>query len=131
MTTVQLRLSDLVLDRELNPAGDADIGGATPDRIIEACGIIPDFFAEACLPEGPRTLQQVADDMEAGYGFGGFCYPLGGAVSPQGVYSYPEDPDLYPLVRYRFGAFECYVYPYAITAIRDVRTGECKVGRFD
>ena len=76
MQTLNLRTSDLVLDRVLNPTQSPDIGNARPSDIIEACGLIPDFFADACLAityEGAGdTLDDLAGAIDNLYGCGGF-----------------------------------------------------------
>lgn len=134
MATFNIRPSDLLLDRVLNPTRDADIGSATPALIIEACGIIPDFFAAACCSTSePLTLGIIAAAMDAEYQFGGFCYPFGGSLTDAGVYqsSYDDDPDMPPLACFTFEGFECFVYHYGITAIRDRATRETKIARFD
>ena len=137
MQTLTFRPSDLLLDRVLKPTRDADIGSATPALIIEACGIIPDFFAHACMAADPLTLDEIAHHMDDAYQFGGFRYPFGGGITPAGVYqsSHDDDPDMPPLARFVFdtdtGGFECFVYHYGITAIRDRATRETKIARFD
>ena len=152
MDILNVRTSDLVLDRVLNPAQSPDIGNARPDDILEACGLIPDFFAKACLSitaggeDAPdcraitaggedATLDGLAVAMDNLYGCGGFnAYPYGGTVATDGTYAseYDEDPDMPPLCRFGYeGRFFCYVYEYGITAIRDNSTGQTKIARFD
>jgi hypothetical protein len=134
MATFNIRSSDLLLDRVLNPTRDADIGGARPADIIEACGIIPDFFAAACCSTSEAlTLDIIAAGMDSEYQMGGFRYPFGGSITPAGVYqsSYDDDPDMAPLACFTFEGFECLVYYYGITAIRDRATGATKIARFD
>jgi hypothetical protein len=133
--TLNIRPSDFLLDRVFNPAQDQDIGTATPAYLAEACGIIPDFFCQACTDAEPLTLDAIADGMDAAYQYGGFCHPFNGTVDDHnGIYkSHDGDPDLAPLARFIFKGtrFECFVYPYGITAIRDRATRETKVARFD
>jgi len=142
--TLLVRPSELILDRVLNPAGDATLDRVTPAHLIEACGIIPDFFAEACItaesenPDGV-SIEAIADAMDNVYQFGGFQYPFGGDVDADGVYrsQYAEDPPLSPLVRFAYAVtmggqdFECFVYQYGITAIRERGSDTAKVARFD
>ena len=139
MQTLNLRTSDLVLDRVLNPTQSPDIGNARPSDIIEACGLIPDFFADACLAityEGAGdTLDDLAGAMDNLYGCGGFnSYPYGGKVADNGTYisEHDDDPDMAPLCRFGYESrFFCYVYEYGITTIKDAKTGETKTARFD
>ena len=140
--TLVCRPSELILDRVLNPAGDADLNRAQPAQLLEACGIIPDFFVTACITaeqENPDTLtlQHIADGMDRVYQFGGFGYPWPGTLDADGVYTSPHDGDspLPPLVRFAFNSgarvFECFVYDCAITAIRERGTASLFIGRFD
>jgi len=142
--TRSFRPSDLILHRVLNPTGDTDLNQWQPGHLLEACGIIPDFFAEACItaqsenPDGVN-IEAIADAMDRIYQYGGFQYPLGGAIDSEGVYlsQYAEDEDLSPLVKFIYSAdrgtdvFECLVYRSGITALRQWGTDGAKVGRFD
>ena len=142
---LNLRPADIMLDRVLNPADDEDLNRWQPDHLLEACGIIPDFFCEALItaerenPEG-ITLQHVADGMDRVYQFGGFQYPWPGKLDADGVFTcpeYPEDPPLSPLVRFSFNCYErgrvmeCFVYEAGITAVRERGTASLFIGRFD
>lgn len=133
--TLNIRPSDILLDRVFNPAQDADLGGATPKQLAEACGIIPDFFCQACIEAGEAlTLDAIASGMDNAYQFGGFCYPFSGTIDDHnGTYQseHEDDPALAPLARFIFEGFECFVYEYGIAAIRDRATRETKIARFD
>jgi hypothetical protein len=130
-----LRPSDVVLDRVFNPAADDQLGGATPAQLAEACGIIPDFFCQACLMAAPLTLDNIAAGMDSVYQFGGFnAYPFKGSIDDHdGTYQseYEDDDALPPLARFIFEGFECFVYEYGIAAIRDRATRQTKIARFD
>lgn len=130
---IEIRPSDVLLDRVLNPTDDPVVGSTTAAHVIEACGIIPDIFCQACLSSDPLLLETIADTMDEIYQFGGFMYAFEGAVSPEGRYcsGYEDDDDLAPLARFIYDRFELFVYPYAITALRDRNTREFKIGRFD
>ena len=133
MQTLTFRPSDVLLDRVLNPAGDFMLGDCEPEHLIEACGIIPEFFAQACLSADPLTLDAIAAGMDNAYQFGGFCYPFNGTVDDHnGTYQSEHDDDaLLPLARFIFEGFECFVYEYGIAAIRDRATRATKIARFD
>ena len=130
---MKMRPSDVILDRVYNPAADDQLGKATPAQLAEACGIIPDFFCQACLMASPLTLENIADGMDDAYQYGGFsAYPFPGSITDFGIYQSDDgDDDMPPLVRFIFDGFECFVYQYAITAIRDRATRQTKIARFD
>jgi hypothetical protein len=132
---MKLRPSDVMLDRVFNPAADDQLGGATPAQLAEACGIIPDFFCQACLMASPLTLDNIAAGMDSVYQFGGFnAYPFKGSIDDHdGTYQseYEDDDALPPLARFIFEGFELFVYEYGIAAIRDRATRETKIARFD
>lgn len=114
-----------------DPTGSFPHAGA--DMIEQAAGIIPHFFATALerahVREESPTLELIADYMSDVYGFGGFAYPLGGEVSPEGVYSYAGDPDLPPIATISGEGLRLYVYEYGITALTN---GDRTItGRFD
>ena len=62
-TVINIRTSDLILDKVFNPANNAGLNKAKPSDIEQACGLIPDFFADACLEASDtldnRTLRPV------------------------------------------------------------------------
>ena len=99
--------------------------GATAKRIVEACGILPMFYTEACV-KGLVTAQEVYDDMVKTYGFGDFSGPSWGTVSPDGTYvsSFEEDPDMQPLMKCTWpdSPVELLIYQNAILAVRDADT---------
>ena len=122
------RISDILCDRVLNPARDTDLGNVEPRNLIEACGILPDFFCQSIITtkqEGtPLTLLAVAMGMDKEYQHGGFTkYPFKGYVHMSGdkigVYETDDDPDMKPLARFAMDRFFCYVYEYGICAIVD------------
>ena len=132
---MKMRPSDVILDRVYNPAADDNFGEATPAQLAEACGIIPDFFCQACLMASPLTLENIAAGMDSVYQFGGFnAYPYKGSIDDHdGTYQseHEDDDALPPLARFIFEGFECFVYEYGIAAIRDRATRETKIARFD
>jgi hypothetical protein len=140
---VEARQAELLLDWEFNPAQVAM--PHSPPQIIEAAGIIPDIFTEACvaLEEGPAVaLDDLAGAIDAVYGFGGFAVPFEGTITERGVYvsSFDDDPDLPPFVRLIYSnpvgivcpsldRFELFVYLYGICALRDRDSRECRIAR--
>ena len=100
---------------------------------IDWTGIIPLHFANALTladERGEVTLDTVAQAMNDVYGMGGFMYPMGGDIDPvTGVYSYPGEADLFPLVDIRSNDLRVLVYPYGIVALTD--GDRVKTARFD
>jgi len=138
------------MDTLINPTNNAEVGESFEFNILEACGIIPQFFEDACDAESlaaieaadagvrsyislPHTLKFVASKMDELYQYGGFVdHPFDGEIRPDGTYqSDDEDPDMAPLARFTYGAMELFVYDYGICAIRNRRTSEYKIARFD
>ena len=135
---LNFRPSEIILDRVLNPARNETIGAARPADIVEACGIIPDFFCAACVEvsngELGLSLDGICEAMDEVYGMGGFCYPFGGTLDAEGIYRADNDEDepLQPLARFGFeGRVFCFVYEYGITAVRIGLDGPYKIARFD
>ena len=89
------------------PAGVAD------EDVIQACGLILPWVRNALLD---KPLQP---QLEEQYGFP-VIEMTGGTIHENGLYSYPEDPDLKPLVqviRPKTGE-TFWQYDYGIIAIR-------------
>lgn len=135
---LNFRPAEIILDRVLNPARDQNIGAARPADIVEACGIIPDFFCAACCEastgEIGLTLDGICEAMDEAYGFGGFGYPWRGTLDHEGTYhaDNEEDEPMRPLARFGFeGRVFCYVYDYGVTAVRIGLDGPYKIARFD
>jgi len=136
---LNFRASDILLDRVLNPTKDQDTGRNRPEDLVEACGIIPDFFLEACHfaseDENGLTLDGVCAGMDNAYQFGGFgSYPWKGTLDHNGIYQADNDEDapLAPLARFGFqGNVFCYVYDYGVAAVRIGLDGPYKIARFD
>ena len=139
LNTLTVRPSDLILERIINPTQVKEYKKARAIDMVESCGIIPDFFAEACVElsfedSTQFTLDNIAKKIDAMYQCGGFLHPMKGTISADGSYisSYDDDDDLAPICRYKYeDKFYLYVYEYAITAIVDIATGDSKIARFD
>lgn len=80
-------------------------------RGVEVLGLIPSFINDSDVV-GKGFREALGEQ----YGFG-LYETTGGSISDEGVYSYPEDPDLQPLALYESPTEKCYQYDYAIIAI--------------
>ncbi len=95
--------------------------GEKDARIMTAMGLLPYFVAEVSN-ESPAGGPEALAAMSGCYGF-----PVNnmlesglGSVSEEGVYSYPEDPDMYPYAEFGVGTeIQIFVYPYGMVYIRD------------
>ena len=74
-----------------------------------ACGLIPYWVAEYT---GEDTLKEHLDNC---YQFG--LYEMGGTVTEDGTYQYPEDPDMPWLAKMSTKEGTLYQYLYGIVAI--------------
>jgi len=95
---------------------------AKANRLVEACGIIPLFYKDAIEMDTESPASEVYSKMVDLYGFGDYQSVDWGTVSPEGLYeSAHDDPDLAPLLRLDHPDSEvvCYIYQYAIMAVRD------------
>lgn len=82
-------------------------------EIAEICGILPYWVIQY---ENSKLTTGLLSYMQQCYG-----YPAqeltGGSVSSEGVFSFPGDPELYPLLKMQTGDETYYQYPYALLAI--------------
>lgn len=80
----------------------------------EVLGLIPYILSEAV--GNAEDINDFIPTVEAAYGYG--LYQIDEATVTDGVYSYPEDPDLHPLASYKIPKFNItiYQYPYGFVA---------------
>ena len=117
---MRIKVNTDVMDATIDPLNGFE--GIKDSKLWEATGLIPYFVAEAAATAHLETAQDVMDVMNECYGFGLGDYNMlseKGEVSPEGLYTYPEDPDMSPMVEFKFGEFTVWVYQYALVAVRD------------
>jgi hypothetical protein len=88
-----------------------------PADILNRLGFIPSFIADAIEEYGAtsETLEKTVLEI---YGYN--PSPMtGGAFTPNGVYQYPDDPDLYPLAIIMASSLVIYMYPYGMVAFSE------------
>ena len=110
-----------------NPLRNPDWADFDRDAFDGTLGLVLHFLHAALkkvsdLSLESRKLSAIADAMDAAYGFGGFHIPVSGAkISNEGFFTYPEDEDLYPLVRISCHmqglTFTFYQYDHAFIAL--------------
>tara|TARA_R100000908_G_C3602785_1_gene56923 strand:+ start:103 stop:486 length:384 start_codon:yes stop_codon:yes gene_type:complete len=103
------------------------------NQLRESCGLIPAFFND-CLRAEYDNLEDFTKKFDSCYGYGGFhAYAWKGKLGNNNEYisEFDEDEDLQPLVIFTGNRYECIVYKYGVTAIRDLETKETKIARID
>lgn len=95
------------------------------DDLHELVGMIPTFILDALEHEA----MPLHEAMNAAYQFAS-PEMTGGTVHEDGRYSYPDDPDLYPIATFGTARGVVHVYLYGITAICETGTAPV-VYRFD
>ena len=85
--------------------------GAIAGRIIETIGVLPFWLSEG-LEEGETAEHALLSRYE--YANGAMT---GGTIDKEGVYTYPSDPDLYPLAKVVTETGTIYFYEYAMVSI--------------
>jgi hypothetical protein len=108
----------------VDPTGHFE--GVAEGRLIEAVGILPHWAAQALrASESARVVFLAMVDL---YRFGKYEFS-GGEVDAQGVYRYPEDPPLYPILTLEHKGIKVHFYQHAMLAI--VGEDETIVTRMD
>ena len=112
---------ELVTNPTLNPDFVPEV-----ERLIEACGFLPTMMMAG---EDENTSFKTA--LEENYPFGAHWNGQGD-VDEQGVYRYPEDEPLHPImsVTDKLTDDVAYIYQYGLVAARNEK-GEYVTGRFD
>jgi hypothetical protein len=97
---------------DIDPTGYHTAKGATPDNLVEACGLLLGWALYATKNGLP-----IREHMESSYGFP--LYQMEGGVvdTMSGAYTYPEDPTLMPILTCTgVNGEKVHVYQYAIVA---------------
>lgn len=94
----------------LNPL-NKNLSVLTAEKIRYICGILPDWAANQDFEELDAYRA-----FEKQYSFPIYTIDKG-TIDDNGVYHYPEDPDLYPLIKMIRGDEVLYFYEHAIVGI--------------
>ena len=92
-------------------------------KLLEACGFLPAWVTSQVHLH--LTLQEALD---AQYCCG--LFEMDGSVSPEGLFTYPGDPDLHPFIKINRGEETFYQYRNAIGAIINEK-GKTYITRMD
>jgi len=96
----------------VDPTGHYASKNKNPSDVVQACGILTNYALM-----GNATISA---NLAANYTyFTGWSEPhKDAAMDDEGVYQYPEDPPLHPLIKLEQGNEEVFIYPYAIVCVR-------------
>jgi hypothetical protein len=97
---------------------------ATPQQIVDACGLVLPWVLMAD-PEAPLRPQ-----LEAAYGFGPLHEFSGMTIEPDFSLTYPEDPDLHPIIEVPLPHETFRMYTYAIVMISSLDPGTGQFSHF-
>jgi hypothetical protein len=104
----------------------AEFTTTSDNDIAETCGILPYWIINETNEK--LTMLEIFNEQ---YSFG-VHEMTGGTINTEtGVYSYPEDPDLIPLIKLEKQGETMYQYHYGIVAIVNDTTDETFVTRLD
>jgi len=93
-------------------------------RLVDACGLIPGWVGNEAFSD-----QDMKTALDKQYGYG-LHEMTGSTITEEGVHSYPEDPDMYPLIKMERKDETLFMYESAIVAIRQA-DGTMFVTRMD
>ena len=157
-------VEDLTFEARLNPLGSKTgtdyLDRLSESQLKEAAGLLPYFFRDAWYDiEGDLTDNDTGDvisveelftklktGVENKYQFGASFQEDGygekATLTDKGLYKYPEDPALKPLVTLNISAWDyeneervpvisCHIYLHALIAIRNQVSGDWALTRMD
>ncbi len=97
--------------------------GVDDYKLMNACGILTQWLVYGT----DDSLQRRLLDEYAFYNG-----PMtGGTLSREGLYQYPEDPEMYALVKFESDTEICFVFDYGIVGIFFKETGDTWITRMD
>jgi len=117
---------------EIDPTGHFTDHISNPDQLMfansnlfEACGFIPEWV----INDRDHDDLNIKDMLETHYPYGMFEMDKS-VVDPDGTYHYPQDPDMFPLIKMKRGEETLYQYQHGIVAIVQ-KDGSSFVTRMD
>ncbi len=95
----------------------------SPQHLTEMCGLLWAWIVH-------NTHESMKDRLITSYPF--YSGEMtGGALNLEGVYTYPGDPDLYPLMMFETHTEVCFVFEYGIVGVVNRTDGCTWVARMD
>ena len=90
--------------------------GIGPNDLYEMGGYLNSWIRETEFLHTEDRPVTMKDSLLAHYPY--FMGEMtGGTLSEKGVFSFPGDPDLYPVIKYYFGEEKCFIFRHAIVGI--------------
>ena len=109
------------LEAVLDPTGEHYKNNITMKSIVDACGILLTWAAD-------DTYDNFKDRMEKNYDYFD-SWRTTTDLDQYGIYKYPEDPPMYPLVSMKLNGDTMFFLPHQMVAI--VLPGTTIISRFD
>jgi hypothetical protein len=83
---------------------------ASQNELIYSCGFLTGWIMQA------DSTETIKEALLRNYAY--FMGEMkGGTLSNDGVFSYPEDEDLYPVALFELDGEKCFIFPHAIVGI--------------
>lgn len=88
-----------------------DTHNTTERELMDLCGFLLPWAVEV------QEEEDLVKGLANSYGFGDLMPMTGGVVKEDGVYSFPQDPDLMPIATIEREQETMYIYFYGIVSI--------------
>lgn len=99
---------------------------APENAFIEACGLLTPWIIEGI----ENKEHDMWKHLEDSYGFGMFEIEQV-KISDEGIWSYPGDEDLHPLMTFEGNNINVHIYEYGMVAIKESNSNDFKCTRMD
>jgi hypothetical protein len=157
--SIDLGATNLITDIKFNPLKSKYLDRWTESQQRQAAGLLPTFFLSAwydieddLIDNGTAVIKVeelftklktgVENKYQYGASFNDDGYGEKATLDDKGVYKYPNDPALKPLVTVNILAFDCdntelvpviscHIYLYALIAIQNNVSGDWALTRMD
>lgn len=87
-----------------------------PEHLYECCGLLTSIF---CTSEGETFKERGENGYQFGTNWSKCGEPGNASITKDGVYSYPEDPDLYPIAEFTKNDDNVWIYQYGMVVVPD------------
>jgi hypothetical protein len=104
-----------IIKAKLDPLGHSP--GVPGSKFADACGVLPIWIIEAMKEFD--SVEDVTESVLSAYALP-CSKAYGGIISEKGIYLYPEDLPLYPLMEIKTDKVRVLIYHYALIAFQSI-----------